>query len=222
MDGRKSDDLLRRASIRNISPNIVKALAAVVAVVVVLSLARWMPMANGSEFKIASSSQEAAAGGESDQSGQEQGEADQLVVVHVAGAVNSPGVYSLPAGTRVNDAVEAAGGFADDACASSANLAREVRDGEQIVIASQEQADSAQTSVRGASDSGTSSATGRVNINTASVSQLQELPGIGPSTAQAIVDYRTQNGNFKTVEQIKEVSGIGDGRYSKIESSICV
>ena len=97
-----------------------------------------------------------------------------------------------------------------------------MRDGEQIVIASQEQADSAQTSVGGASDSGTSSATGRVNINTASVSQLQELPGIGPSTAQAIVDYRTQNGNFKTVEQIKEVSGIGDGRYSKIESSICV
>ncbi len=215
MDGRKRDDLLRRASVRKVSPNVVKALAVVVAVVVVASLVRWMPAASGSEFEIASSAQgESNDGGSGDGGGSE-----QLMVVHVAGAVNSPGVYSLPAGTRVNDAVAAAGGFAEDASPSSTNLAREVQDGEQIVIATQDQA-----STGDGSGSGDASAAvgGRININTANVAELQELPGIGPSTAQAIVDYRTQNGNFKTVDQIKEVSGIGDGKYSKIESSICV
>ena len=144
--------------------------------------------------------------------------------MHVSGAVLTPGVYSLPAGTRVNDAVQAAGGFSQDASTSSVNLARQVQDGEQIIISTQEQVELSQSSAGGTSTStdGTAGGTSKININTADITKLQELQGIGPSTAQAIIDYRTQNGNFKTIEDIKEVSGIGDGKYSKIEASICV
>ncbi len=221
MDTRTRDDLLRRASIKKVPPNVLKALVAIVVIVVIFSLIKWSPIANGSEFEISHSSEASSSDGDDTQ---ESGQQNQYVVVHVSGAVVAPGVYSLPAGNRVNDAVQAAGGFSQDASTSCINLARQVQDGEQIIISTQEQAEQSQSSAAGTATSVDASlgSTSKININTADATKLQELQGIGPSTAQAIIDYRTQNGNFKTIEDIKEVSGIGDGKYSKIEASICV
>ena len=221
MDTRTKDDLLRRASIKKVPPNVLMVLVVIVAIVVVISLIKWSPAASGSEFEISQSSEKSS---DKVDGSQESSQSGQYVVVHVSGAVLTPGVYSLPAGTRVNDAVQAAGGFSQDASTSSVNLARQVQDGEQIIISAQEQVELSQSSAGGTSTStdGTAGGTSKININTADITKLQELQGIGPSTAQAIIDYRTQNGNFKTIEDIKEVSGIGDGKYSKIEASICV
>ncbi len=221
MDTRTRDDLLRRASIKKVPPNVLKALAAIVVIVVIFSLIKWSPIANGSEFEISQSSEASSSDGDDTQ---ESGQQNQYVVVHVSGAVVAPGVYSLPAGNRVNDAVQAAGGFSQDASTSCVNLARQIQDGEQIIISTQEQAEQSQSSAASTATSVDASqgSNSKININTADATKLQELQGIGPSTAQAIIDYRTQNGNFKTIEDIKEVSGIGDGKYSKIEASICV
>ncbi len=221
MDTRTRDDLLRRASIKKVPPNVLKALAAIVVIVVIFSLIKWSPIANGSEFEISQSSEASSSDGDDTQ---ESGQQNQYVVVHVSGAVAAPGVYSLPAGNRVNDAVQAAGGFSQDASTSCVNLARQIQDGEQIIISTQEQAEQSQSSAAGTATSidASQGSNSKININTADATKLQELQGIGPSTAQAIIDYRTQNGNFKTIEDIKEVSGIGDGKYSKIEASICV
>lgn len=221
MDTRTRDDLLRRASIKKVPPNVLKALAAIVVIVVIFSLIKWSPIANGSEFEISQSSEASSSDGDDTQ---ESGQQNQYVVVHVSGAVVAPGVYSLPAGNRVNDAVQAAGGFSQDASTSCVNLARQIQDGEQIIISTQEQAEQSQSSAASTATSVDASqgSNSKININTADATKLQELQGIGPSTAQAIIDYRTQNGNFKTIEDIKEVSGIGEGKYSKIEASICV
>ncbi|WP_347490553.1 ComEA family DNA-binding protein [Desulfoscipio sp. XC116] len=153
------------------------------------------------------------------------------IVVHVAGAVQKPGVYRLPAGSRVVDAVNMAGPT-DNSALDYLNLAAALEDGKQITVYSLEQINSQQLpgSVPGAMTAeGTSApalaigaAGGGININTASMTQLEELPGIGPSLAQRIIDYRTQNGPFMTVEDIQNVSGIGEKRFEQLKSQICV
>ncbi len=155
--------------------------------------------------------------------------APQLIYVHVVGAVQAPGMVQLQAGARVSDAVDAAGGFASDADQLSVNLARQVTDGEQIVVGSTQASasgsasgESASGSSGSAADTGGTASTGKVNINTATVEQLTTLKGVGESTAQKIIDYRQQNGSFKTIEDIKNVSGIGDKKYAAIKDSITV
>lgn len=130
------------------------------------------------------------------------------ITVYVSGAVVSPGVYSLPAGSRVEDAVNAAGGFAPGAEQDSINLATIVVDGQQI-------------DVPGVVNTSRVNA-GRVNINKASAEELDALPGIGPTAAQAIVDYRLQNGNFANIQDIQNVPGIGPATYEKIKDYITV
>ena len=130
------------------------------------------------------------------------------VTVYVSGAVNTPGVYKLPAGSRVDDAIKAAGGFAVGAEQSNINLATPLGDGQQI-------------DVPGIVNPSHVNA-GRVNINTATVDELDALPGIGPTTAQAIVDYRLQNGNFQTIQDIQKVPGIGSATYDGIQDYITV
>ncbi len=155
--------------------------------------------------------------------------APQLIYVHVVGAVQAPGMVQLQAGARVSDAVDAAGGFASDADQLSVNLARQVTDGEQIVVGSTQASasgsasgESASGSSGSAADTGGTASTGKVNINTATVEQLTTLKGVGESTAQKIINYRQQNGSFKTIEDIKNVSGIGDKKYAAIKDSITV
>jgi len=131
-----------------------------------------------------------------------------MLTVYVSGAVATPGVYTLPEGSRVNDAVQAAGGFVSDAEPERINLAAPLEDGQQI-------------DVPGIVSTGHVNA-GRVNINTATVSELDTLPGIGPTTAQAIVDYRLQNGSFQFIQDIQNVPGIGPATYDKIKDYITV
>lgn len=130
------------------------------------------------------------------------------VAVYVSGAVVSPGVYYLPEGSRVLDALRAAGGFAANAQQDEINLAAILKDEEQLDVPGV---------------GGTSHITlGRININTATLEELDTLPGIGETAAQSIIDYRTENGPFETTQQIMDVPGIGPTTYDSIKNLITV
>ena len=149
-----------------------------------------------------------------------------MLVVHITGAVAKPGVYELPAGARVVDGVDAAGGPLPDADLSSMNLARPLTDGERVYIPRRGEVPPASAAAPGGSGDPGGGApvdtSGKVNINTATVSQLEELPGIGEVIAQRIVDYRTQHGPFKTVRDLLKVEGIGDKKFESIEDHVTV
>ena len=146
------------------------------------------------------------------------------IVVHVGGAVAEPGVRELEEGARVQDAVDAAGGFAEGAARDELNLARVLVDGEQIVVPSLEEADAAAGAAPdgGGGATGASSAGGKVNLNRATAAELDALPGVGPSTAEKIVADREANGPFRTVEDLKRVSGIGDKKFADLADLVCV
>jgi len=133
------------------------------------------------------------------------------VTVHVVGAVNKPGVYELAAGARVHDAIERAGGTHPDAASTALNLARTLVDGEQIIVptAAEFQAMTQHSESMGAQSGGAGGFASPTNLNTASLEQLDSLPGIGPALAQRILDWRGANGSFRSVDQLGEVSGIG-------------
>ena len=147
--------------------------------------------------------------------------------VHVGGAVRAPGLYELREGLRVAAAIEAAGGFSSDAATDAVNLAQELSDGEQIIVPTEEEYANGHAGREfgtGTVSEGANSsiASGLVNINTATVSELDALPGIGESTARKIVADRSANGPFKTIEDLKRVSGIGDKKYEQLAGLICV
>lgn len=146
------------------------------------------------------------------------------IVVHVGGAVAEPGVRELEEGARVQDAVDAAGGFAEGAARDELNLARVLVDGEQIVVPSLEEADAAAGAAPdgGGGATGASSDGGKVNLNRATAAELDALPGVGPSTAEKIVADREANGPFRTVEDLKRVSGIGDKKFADLADLVCV
>jgi competence protein ComEA len=148
-----------------------------------------------------------------------------LVVVDVRGAVNQPGVYTLPLGSRVQDALIRAGNITESADTRPLNLARRLNDGEQIIvpIIGQAPPPAAATSSRNTQMISPATNPGaKININTASAAELDLLPGIGPAIAQRIIDYRNQNGDFGKVEDIKKVRGIGDVMFSQIKELITV
>ena len=137
------------------------------------------------------------------------------IFVDVTGAVNTPGVYTLAASSRVVDAIKAAGGSAAGADLSTINLARVLADGEQIYV------DAAVTNSKGVRIS-TPKRSGPININRATVSDFDSLDGIGPVIARRIVEYRKTHGPFITVEDLQKVSGIGDAKFAQIKSKIRV
>lgn len=139
------------------------------------------------------------------------------VVVHVTGAVNAPGVFTLPADARVDDAVRAAGATAN-ADLSQLNLAQKLNDGQKIVVPKTGET-AASTSGEG---TGEPESGALINLNTASQAELETLPSIGEVRAQAIIDYRETNGGFKSVEELKEVSGIGEKIYADVAPHITV
>lgn len=150
-------------------------------------------------------------------------DAQKTIFVHVAGRVASSGLYELPDKARLQQAIEAAGGFSEDADTDSLNLARTLSDGEQIIVPGRAESDQGGGETASAGDTAAwGQASSKVNINTASSEALQTLKGIGASTAQRIIDDRTANGPYKTIEDLKRVSGIGDKRFAAIESDICV
>ncbi len=151
------------------------------------------------------------------------------VVVHVAGAVRRPGVVTLAAGARVSDAVEAAGGAARRAELASVNLARLLVDGEQLVVLTRGTGAPGVVAAPGAGPAppGGETATGDVgassiDLNTATLVQLEGLPGVGPVLAQRILDWRTEHGRFSTVDELTEVSGIGDATLEEIRPGVRV
>lgn len=132
------------------------------------------------------------------------------IYVHVAGSVKAPGIYQLDSGTRVYDAVLAAGGFTDKANQSSVNMARALTDGEQLLISSE----SSSVTFEGAVTSSL------ISLNQASSSQLEDLPGVGPALAGRIVDWRTANGGFKAKEDLLNVAGIGDKLFASFKDLV--
>ena len=147
--------------------------------------------------------------------------AARSVFVFVSGAVVNPGVYELPESARVVDAVTAAGGFCDDAVTDSVNLARILQDGEQIAIARFVEGD-AQTASGAPAGPAQTTAGGLVNINSATESELQSLPGVGESTAKKIIASREKDGPFTSKEDLMRVSGIGEKKFAALEELICV
>ena len=147
------------------------------------------------------------------------------VRVYVSGAVATPGVYTLPPHSLVNDALRAAGGAAPDADLDRINLAQEVRDQQQVHVPRKGETGQSQpvptTPAGGAATPGAPGVK-RVNINTATLAELETLPKIGPGLAQRIIDYRTQNGPFKKLEDLKNVSGIGDAIFEAVKNLITI
>ncbi|MBE5841015.1 MAG: competence protein ComEA [Butyrivibrio sp.] len=143
------------------------------------------------------------------------------MVIYICGAVVSPGVYELPLGSRVNDAVIAAGGFSAEADHNYVNLAEPISDGIKIQIPTVQEVSTMQPVVSG-NFSNSDLGSGLININRASKEDLKTIPGIGDGIATKIVDYRTQNGNFSTIEDIMKVSGIKEKLFSKIKDYITV
>jgi competence protein ComEA len=153
------------------------------------------------------------------------GSTGSAIVVDVSGKVRSPGLQRLPAGSRVEDALRAAGGVRPGANTEGLNRARLLVDGEQVVVG-------VPAAVAGPVMGGGSSTTGiggsasgaipsaPVSLSTATVDQLDTLPGVGPVLAQHIIDYRTQHGGFRSVDELREVKGIGDRRFSDLQKLV--
>lgn len=160
---------------------------------------------------------------------QENGEAERetgdneeagQIYVYICGAVENPGVYQADSGSRLFEILELAGGFTPEADQNGFNLARTVTDGEQFVVLTKEEAAQKMTAV--SENAAAQQESDLVNINTASLSELTQISGIGESRAQAIIAYREKHGAFGSVEEIKKVDGIKDGLFSKIKDFITV
>lgn len=146
-----------------------------------------------------------------------------LLVVDVVGKVRRPGVYRLPAGARVDDAVRAAGGLLDGVDPVTVNRARKLVDGEQLLVGLAAVAAGGSAAPAGPGGSAASGAPGAlVDLNAATLAQLDGLPGVGPALAQHILDWRTEHGRFDSIDQLRGVSGIGDSKYATLQSLVTV
>ena len=176
---------------------------AVIAVAVLLVGARWIRSsgggsAGGAEVSFAADSSH-------------EGEGTRDVVVHVAGDVARPGVYRLPAGSRVTDAVRRAGGFAGGANRDAINLAARLSDGQQVVVPGPGTV---------AASSGPGAQTGPISLGSATVEQLDGIEGIGPVTAQKIIEFRDQHGGLSSINQLDEVDGIGPSTMETLRAGL--
>ena len=146
------------------------------------------------------------------------------LIVDVEGAVNKPGVYRLLATARVYDAIQHAGGLAEQADTSAINQAQKLHDQSQVFVPdknnSSTAANTAQTTAANTDNSTTDTKT--INLNTADVTELQNLPGVGPKKAELIIQYRQEKGSFSKIEDLTEVQGIGEKTFAKIKSQLTV
>ncbi len=239
--------LLRRAGLSHVNKSALCCVAVLAVVAVCIALCRFWPSGASDSFSLDAAASDAAQsaqqGGASGVAGASDtgaatasgtasaasglagaGDASSGIAVDVEGAVACPGVYTLAAGARVGDAIEAAGGFAEGAAAAQVNRAQKLEDGVQVYVAREgEAAGAAGASASAGSSSGAGAGQqAKVNINTATSEQLQTLQGVGEGIASRIIDYREKNGSFKKIEDLKNVSGIGDARFAAIEESITV
>ena len=145
-------------------------------------------------------------------------ETPRKVVVHVVGAVRQPGLYRLDEGSRVDDAIRRAGGPRPKAALELVNLASPVADGQQVVVPLRTAGAATESAAPGGAGQGTGETPARrVHLNSATLEELDALPGIGPVTAQKIIDYRTKQGAFSSVEELDAVPGIGPARLEQLK-----
>lgn len=182
-----------------------------------------------------SGAEKGAAAAETEPSdGKNRASAEAVWYIHVCGAVSNPGVYELPEGSRCFEAVQKAGGFTADAAQNYVNMAEILSDGVRLEIPTKEQAAQVQKentgkagfgkteSAAGAGTNASAAGMAKVNINTADISQLCTLSGVGESRAKNIIAYREAHGSFQNCEDLMQVTGIKEGLYSKIKDQICV
>lgn len=243
----KLRDLARRAGMSEVPPKVIAAAFMLAVAACGWALWRWWPAGSpGSTNAVASAASASEAGDsesgdteEAEGTGDEEApaavsaEATAGLFVHVAGEVRHPGVYELPAGSRVIDAVDKAGGMLGNAAGDALNLARQLSDGEQIYVPTTDEvadgtfsaggASAGQSAGGGAAGSGTGAAgTALINLNTADAAALDTLPGVGPATADKIVADREANGPFASVEDLSRVSGIGPKKLEQLKDLVCV
>jgi competence protein ComEA len=193
MEWLKNQILAALSGDQKVSKQLLLALAAVVAFVSLVLVVVNRPEPPAGEFSISEQSSESVA-------------IEKYLYVHIVGEVETPGMYQLPLGARLVDAVFAAGGLTDSADNSSVNLARELSDGEQVIVFSINDQDDTMGTTSG----------GLISINRASNKQLEELPGIGPALSARIIAWREANGGFKSIEDLLKVSGIGENLLSGV------
>lgn len=212
-----AEELACRAGLDALPPSVRYALLVLALCLVAVAVWLWGNGSTGAKAVDPAVAGETQSGGYSVENVREPSVPSSLTV-HVVGAVRRPGVYVLAPGSRASDAVSAAGGLLGNAEQSGINLARQVTDGEQLAVP-----------VVGASPPAAASAGigrqgegGRVELNTATVDDLDTLPGVGPATAQKIIADRTENGPFRTVEDLMRVPGIGTKRFETLKDMIVV
>jgi competence protein ComEA len=197
MEWLKNQILAALSGDQKVSRQLLLALAAVVAFVSLVLVVVNRPEPPAGEFSISEQPSDSVA-------------IEQYLYVHIVGEVVTPGMYQLPLGARLVDAVFAAGGLTESADNSSVNLARELSDGEQVIV----------SSVNDQSEALGSNTGGLISINRAGSKQLEELPGIGPALSSRIIAWREANGGFKSIEDLLKVSGIGENLLSGLKDSV--
>ena len=198
----------------DLTPRQLLACAALAVLVVVLGLGRLGRGGGGRDDAAGAAPAIAVSGGA--------GGEGARIVVHVAGAVRRPGVYRLRSGARVQAAVRLAGGPTRGADLGGLNLAAKVEDGRQILVPERVRAGAGATTTAATSAGPPGAPAQPINLNTATLEQLDTLPGVGPATAQKILDFREERGGFGSVEDLAEVPGIGPVRMAALREAVTV
>lgn len=201
------EELAARAGLRRLSPAVLGAALALMLAALGWAAFRWTPSSGPEIVEGVEAARDAGASGKPTESAE--------VVVHVVGAVRRPGVYRLPKGARAEDAVAAAGGALGSADLSALNLARAVADGEQLAVPAKGEAPAPGQEAPGGAKGG-----GKLDLNRATVEELDALPGIGPSTAAKIVQEREANGPYRSVDDLMRVPGIGPKKLDALKDLV--
>lgn len=151
---------------------------------------------------------------------------DKDIIIHITGSIKKQGIVKVKQGSRISDVIDAAGGITDEADLSKINLAYIVQDGQKIYVPNINDKENSSNITEEAGENviedDNNNNGEKININTASQTELETLDGVGPSTALKIINYRNQNGNFKKIEDIKNVPGIGDAKFESMKENICI
>ena len=213
--------ILRKTGLSSVSKPVLICIFILLFVLLIASLVHFWPSQNSSDsqdFQVETNTSNNAS--QTDAAGSK-------ILVDVEGCVKNPGLYELNSDSRIGHAIKAAGGFSKNASKASLNLAEKLDDGVQVYVPSKKEnksgaQNSTSSSSSASSSSGSANKTEKININTASMEELQKLNGIGEALSQRIIDYREKNGKFASIEDIKNVSGIGDSRFDSLKDLICV